>query len=828
MSFSGKFTPLQLNALGALKGSATSTGDPQGFRLNPTSTGYHGTWKPSGYSNGSLISNSSLSTLHTAVKNIYTAATSDTSLLVAYRKLLKMGNACPALTNTRPATFKPTYAGYGSWSNGTKVEDNYPPRNYPITDSSQTVGDYSYIRTNKGDYAWITGWPGNNSWQQSTDTYKAAYLPSTADAPTLTDYDEYFSDGFIATIARQAYYEMWSGQFNQYQLIVNTTGQTFGFKTTENKNIGSLVSSKTFMSGTFSSINDVSTGDISGVSLAFRTWGSDLLNLGRAIDLKNIHRFGLPSVLLGVLQSNNVSTATKAVDMSLLLAGLSTQEIIEIKTPGYTPTKEQEQKIYKAFTYVTNENGGTDLSSVLTQLNCTTSGITTLADLLNPKKLFPNSLNTLTVPKYNIDRDISTSGKIYYFIYVGGTTNAQQLAQFKQYYTVDLDGIMSEEIALACGAFSMSMQQIKNIRIMDIEKFAPVVANLEVPSKNLALVNQPNGSAVDTTLVSNTLSKQALGSGNNGTYRQCDFMGAAAGYPYTNWYASIQTLITKLMSTTLSGYYTQLLSATTSTAINALITNIETEITNITSRYPSEVAELNYLWSAIGRQLMIEQRALPLTIKDPSSSISTVTSNDVDMFMSQLEKFATDNGDGQTSTVLTNISDTDVIGGQSLVAALREARNSVRLGLVGGELQNNIQNYIDPCTASATATVRGGSIIQVTVTNPSNGYNAANLPTITVYPVNVKRQAVLVPVLAGGGIASISIVDGGDGYTQDVIHIEIEEPPQCQYTNLPQQSYLDTPHSQLMSPELTAADDASMTAAEAIDSVTTCNCDCWT
>jgi hypothetical protein len=819
MSFSGKLTPLQLNALGSLKGAPVSAtnpnGDPRGFAINSTGSGYHGTWTPTGYTGGTLTS--TLGKLQSAVKKIYTASQTDSTLTIPYRNLLLAGAKCPALANRRPVAFKPTYAGYGSWQmiSGvlTKVEDNYPPRNYPAT------GSYSSVHAHAGDYAWITGWPGNNTWQRSVDTYKAATV-------NTSEYDEYFSDGFIGTIARQAYYEMWGGQFSQYQLIVNSIGQGFNYKTNENKNISSLVSSKTFMSGTFSNINDTSTGDLSGVTLAFKLFGTDLLNLGRALDLSQIHKLGLPSVLLNTLQANSVSLATKAVDLALFMAELSTQEIIDIKTPGYTPTKEQEQKIYIAFTYVI----GDDLEAVLSKLNCTTVGLSTLADLLNPAKMFSNSVNTLTVPKYNIDRDVSTSGKIYYFIYINGGINSAQLMDFEQYFTTNLMGIVPSDVAMGCGALSMSLQQVKNIRSMEIEKFAQVVANMEVPNKGLTLLNQTNGLAVDPAVVDDTLKKVALGSGNSGAYRECDFFGAAAGYPYINWYPQVQTMIAKLASPTLLNLYTELDTAAntpTEAAITTLVNQINAEIDAIYSKYPGDCDELNFMWSSIGRQLMTEQRAIPLAVKDASSALIAVTSGDVDTFMGQLERYATDSGDGQTATVLNNIADTTTVGGQSLVAALREARNAVRLGLAGGELNNNIQNYIDPCTASATATVVGGSITRVIVTNPSNGYNAANLPTITVYPINVKRQAVLVPVLSAGGIASITIVDGGEGYTQDTVQLEIEEPPQCQYTNKPQQTYNDTPYSQLVSPDLTAPSDASLSAVEAIDSVTTCNCDCW-
>ena len=53
--------------------------------------------------------------------------------------------------------------------------------------------------------------------------------------------------------------------------------------------------------------------------------------------------------------------------------------------------------MYTAMTKIT----GTALTQVLSILNVTTIGITTMADLLNPLKLFPNSYQSLTAPTAN-------------------------------------------------------------------------------------------------------------------------------------------------------------------------------------------------------------------------------------------------------------------------------------------------------------------------------------------------------------------------------------------------------------------------------------------
>jgi hypothetical protein len=65
-------------------------------------------------------------------------------------------------------------------------------------------------------------------------------------------------------------------------------------------------------------------------------------------------------------------------------------------------TDQQQHLIYLAMTQVT----GSELQQVLDLLRVTTPGITTMADLLNPLKIFPRSFNTLTAPTANGFRGI--------------------------------------------------------------------------------------------------------------------------------------------------------------------------------------------------------------------------------------------------------------------------------------------------------------------------------------------------------------------------------------------------------------------------------------
>ena len=121
-----------------------------------------------------------------------------------------------------------------------------------------------------------------------------------------------------------------------------------------------------------------------------------------------------------------------------------------------------------------------------------------------------------------------------------------------------LSGILPPDIAKAAGSFSVSMQQIKNISTIPIEKFAQVVNSLET-TKGLNV----NGSNVptDTTLADEGIALMALGSGPAGTYTMSDFMGCMTGLPYIG--LDIKGLIQQIETSALYDIYKNLYLAVT-------------------------------------------------------------------------------------------------------------------------------------------------------------------------------------------------------------------------------------------------------------------------
>jgi hypothetical protein len=132
------------------------------------------------------------------------------------------------------------------------------------------------------------------------------------------------------------------------------------------------------------------------------------------------------------------------------------------------------------------------------------------------------------------------------------------IQQFPVGFGSYLDGILPPDFATAAGAFAVSMQQIKNISSIPIEKFAQVVTSIETIA-GLAI----NGSSVpvDRTLVSGSLPLIALGSGPYGTYTMSDFFGCMNGLPYIG--IDLKGLIGALESAKLYDIYNQLYLAVT-------------------------------------------------------------------------------------------------------------------------------------------------------------------------------------------------------------------------------------------------------------------------
>lgn len=550
-----------------------------GLTINPVAQSYMGVSKVNAsYAPGNTVNDTCLYLLTYSINKGYSRYIGGDISSTIYNRLISIGSGyIPALGNSKPSTYiavDPT----NIWAR-------------PAGGSDPCIAELYGIQ--QGVAGSLPG-PATSGYSITSDTgqgQEATWIPydTTNANVSVTQW------GYIRLHALQAWNEFnWNGDPSstvRYQDFCASFMSMVSFLTNTNYSTNAFANAPDFLDGVYSNMNDLITADITGVSLSTKIFGQDCITLGNAIDLLQIQSFGMPSSLLKNLKKNNA--ITQSLSLALLSTGLTGNEIESI-IKNATTTVEQEQKIYGAFLIIV----GRDLVDILIPLNCKTLGLESLADLLNPKKIFPNSYQSLTVPLYNIRPSI-TNSKTYYQIYDGtsvsprintpavkqqvGTiiivnqpitnsvTTSKNIQDLPTGFGSYLSDILPNDIALAAGAFSYTMRQVKNIQNVDFEKFAQVAFNLET-TKNLDLINGTNVPA-NVPLMNQGNNLTGLGSGPNNSYTVSDFFGCMSGLPY-NW-KKLTKLIQNLQTTKLSNIYHELYLAITWEAATLTYTLVE-------------------------------------------------------------------------------------------------------------------------------------------------------------------------------------------------------------------------------------------------------------
>lgn len=671
MSDTAKQSPLGINLLGSLMLPSNDPAAP--IQINSVVKEFVGESKDFvSYTKGTLISETILDKITDAINLAY-----NNPLVgpLVYNKLIAIGaGTIPALGNT-------------------------PPNSYTFTGNTN---------------------PGS----PDDPPINASWLPWQGDPLGPPSKGPQTQWGWVRMFALQAWNEFnWNGLQNsistpyaEYKNFCTSFSQITGYIQQTNPGINAIANSTTYAEGSFSNMNDLLTGDVTGVSLSTAQFGQDLIALGKSLDLSSISSFGLPSNLLRTIsQYNGIS---QSLSLALISSGLTATDIENILAGPATTS--QEQKIYSAFLLIT----GTDLKDVCITLNCKTPNLTSLADLLNVKKLFPTSYASLTVPFYNTT-PVPSNSKTYYLLYendsvsprlsspslvaqvgvlvppgpppVQDQTTLGVIQELKPGFDSYLSNILPADQAIAAGAFGFSMQQIKNISDVPIEKFAQVVANLETV-RGLELlqgVSQP----IDPTLASLASIAIANGTGPNGAYTMSDFLGCMSGLPYA--WRDIQKYVTELQTTELSDLYDQILASIVSdpSTTDALIDSANAEIALIASKNPEKVKILNMLWNNTGVQLTAEQAARAAALQpvpvplEPELGISPDAQIS---FVDSIPEWSKNTLPHMHAQTLEAIANWDSVGGQSLVALMREQRNKERLAQLGIPNNDNINDSLLP------------------------------------------------------------------------------------------------------------------------------------
>ena len=211
-----------------------------------------------------------------------------------------------------------------------------------------------------------------------TNAIPSAYITSLGNTP---------AGGFSGAVSTQANNIMGNGDLGIFSQVL---GASAGFVSTTNQTIRSA---KNAAGVGYTTQDNIITGGFSDVSVALNALGYDMSNLGILIDLGNLDNLGNPSALLK--QIDSVAYGLPGLSAALINSGVPKEIAHNLSSPEFTGALEK--LAYQAMLTVT----GNDLAQILKLLKITTPNINTLADLLNPYKIFPTSFQTFTAPTSN-------------------------------------------------------------------------------------------------------------------------------------------------------------------------------------------------------------------------------------------------------------------------------------------------------------------------------------------------------------------------------------------------------------------------------------------
>ena len=572
MADTGKQSPLGQNVLGGLLQNRC-------LRINPNAQFFMGISRSnSEYQFGALVQNTVLRMLVWAINDSYVRNKG-----VPHNDIISINGyqSCYALGNSKPPTYiaedeSESWAGKNQYSSACKALEFASSKG--VSGALPGPANAGYSVTGVTDYG-----------QQAT------WLPYNTSNPnaSITQW------GWIRCHALQAHNEFnWhakEGQEGQaqpkYEDFLGSFNEAYSYAQYNNRTISTAQNADTFLQGSFSNMDDLITGEITGVSLFTQGLAWDMQCLQKIFDFKRLDRFGFPSTLLQQLYEHGGLTTD--LNLALGSAGLQEREIRSLSQANDHGTAEQERKIYTAFLSITGKNLQICLSALtnndfLLNYRCNPNPedgstgvavIRTLADMLNPWYLFYNSRQTLTVPLYNTSfAEIQTTGsKTYYLIYsdsldqgavnpalasdtvrerVGALftkgqpgvsersidrTPTSDLPKGYDSYLGKINEVIPEAIATAAGAVRYAFLQISNIEQITPGQLGKCLQNLELMADdtNAAGGTEAESAAnlqrpIDPDLINEIQVQMGLGSGFGGNYRMDDFFGNMSGNPY-NW-----------------------------------------------------------------------------------------------------------------------------------------------------------------------------------------------------------------------------------------------------------------------------------------------------
>jgi len=210
--------------------------------------------------------------------------------------------------------------------------------------------------------------------------------------------------GLTGLISDTASGIMGSGDLSKFTQVFNSA---VGYASQATAYIGSALNIES-IGNTFSSVtggmNNLVTGGFNQVSESIPQFGQDLARLGSLVNLGDLPSLGDPSTVLRQIGAAGGSSLP-SLEQALGAAGVSAGALNSLAAGFNDLAPSAQRDIYTAFGTVT----GAELDQVKSVLGVTTPNINNMAQLLDPKAIFPNSFSSLTVPTPNGIQPIYTA-----------------------------------------------------------------------------------------------------------------------------------------------------------------------------------------------------------------------------------------------------------------------------------------------------------------------------------------------------------------------------------------------------------------------------------
>jgi hypothetical protein len=511
-----------------------------------------------------------------------------------------------------------------------------------------------------------------------------------------------------------------------------TFGSAIAFVETSNQFINAANnSSELFTGGTFPGMDSVISGSVTGVSLASQPLGADLTALGDVISWADITNLGSPGQLLSNMLDNGTlgpmyaKLATVTVNPRIaVVLGADTSTIANISgnvtlgslgldlntvaAIGANLPRSVQQQIYNLFVSLS----ASELAQVKGILKCTQTYIATGADLFDPTKQFPTSYMTLTAP-------LSANGISNRAIYLNRSGSVNGVFDS---LGARLANILPSDLAIANGALARSFGQIKSVENTNIETFSSAATATET-MKDLPLIQNltsyiPAGVIEYWTDYYGLNSNIQLATGPEGNFTLADCIGYAAGFNSALPLKQNARLLAQMNAAgELDVFYNDAGSSSSSTGVIVVLEYL------INGAYSPVDPATDYIippgvygagtygdFDLAYTAVITAAKSLMQSVYSTNTTAQTVQANfkriqeqqareklnraKMDLVLSDIQaqdtnatslagslaSYALDVTDGGPGEFLERIANFDTLGGQAMIAAMREARNISVLG----------------------------------------------------------------------------------------------------------------------------------------------------